>query len=179
MSDIKSISHQSIHSTQSAPEGSQKKLEIEKEYKPAEFRPLSNEQKESIKLTRNAENKMAESAFMGGITRGLEEYNKRSDKSLSSAVGSDIVKNEPSKEFVKAGGPPDDVVKSPKEFLPIQTGPIGKLPEFPEFDRQLPIGTGPTGELPDLDDLKYGLKKIDKYLKPITDVIPEKIKGDS
>lgn len=69
---------------------------------------------------------MAESALLSGVTRGLEEYNKRSDRSLSTAAGSDTVKNEPSKEFVKAGGPQDDIVKSPKEFLPIQTGPTAE-----------------------------------------------------
>ncbi len=141
MSDIKSISHQSIHSTQSAPaEGSQKNSEIVKENKPAEFRPLSNEQKENIKQTRNAENKLAESAIMaktassyggilGGVARGLEKYNKGSDKSLSSAAGSDIVKNEPSKDFVKAGGTQEairDIVKNPNGLAPIQTGPIAE-----------------------------------------------------
>jgi hypothetical protein len=123
MTDIKSINHQNILSTQSAPEeATQKNSEIVKESKPAEFRPLSNEQKESIKLTRNAENKMAESAIVSGVTRGLEEYNKRGEF-LSTAAGSDSVKNEPSKEFVKAGGQQDDI---PKEFLPIQTGPTAE-----------------------------------------------------
>ncbi len=64
MADIKSISQQSIHSMQSAPaESTQKTSEIVKENRPAEFRPLTKEQKEDLKQTRNAENKFAETAI--------------------------------------------------------------------------------------------------------------------
>ncbi|MCI0443162.1 hypothetical protein L0152_08090 [bacterium] len=138
MSEIKTIGHQSIHSIQSAPpEGSEKKPEIGKEYKPAEFRPLSNEQKEYIKQTRNAENKMAESAIMaktassyggilGGVANGLKEV-KKSDKGLASGLESD--NKQAGIDFVKAGGTQEttkEFVKDQKEFLPTQTGPIAE-----------------------------------------------------
>jgi len=72
MSNIKSISHQSIHSTQSAPaEATQKNSEIVKESKPAEFRPLTKEQQEKIKQSRTAENKLAESAMMAKASDSL------------------------------------------------------------------------------------------------------------
>lgn len=64
MPDIKSLGHQAIHSTQSAQgDTTQQTSEIVKENRPAEFRPLTNEQKESIKQSRAAESKFAEAAI--------------------------------------------------------------------------------------------------------------------
>lgn len=69
MPDIKPTSHQSIHSTQAEPaEASKKPSEIVKEDKPPEFRPLTKEQQQSIKQSKIAENKMAESAMMAKAT---------------------------------------------------------------------------------------------------------------
>jgi hypothetical protein len=230
MSDIKSINHQNIHSTQSAStEPSHKTSEIVKESKPAEFRPFSSEQKESIKQTRNAENKFAESA-----TRAMTEA--KLFPGIDVAAGSDPSQTGPivsqmkdaiEKLVGKANPPPSSPIFGVPHIYPNplptvrelgaaavaadgeeKTNPSDMLKDDKKglgesiqpsprkyIDRDdmiksdeakdsksgdlLPIGTGPTGELPDLHDLKSGLKKVDKYLKPVTDVIREKIKGDS
>jgi hypothetical protein len=205
MSNIKSLGQQSIHSTQSAPaEGPQKSSELVSKNKPAEFRPLSNEQKESIKQSRNAENKLAEAsvkAFMfpppNNETPAESHVNWHETESRMPeifrkvAADSQVYANErkaweiehPADHHVLEHGIKSADEKAHRPFttpepdrLPMETGPLGKLPEFPELDRQLPMGTGPTGELPDLDDLKGGIKKIKK---PIADVIRDKMKEDS
>lgn len=137
MSEIKSISHQSVHSVQSAPAERSKPSEIVKESRPAEFRPLTKDQQENIKQSRNAEGKFAESAIRADAFRSLDLDKAGSDPTQTGPIFSremkEVIKNMAEDEppikakpffkdpFRKSPGPSDDLDVREEEPITLQT----------------------------------------------------------
>lgn len=95
MSDIKSISHQGVHSTQSEPpEGSNKASQVAKKTGTVEATALTKTQKEIIKQSKSVENKMGEIAIKARAEKLLNpsESSRPAEFLAASQEGLDTIK---------------------------------------------------------------------------------------